>query len=99
MSGYLVEVYQSRSPANAASPSPADVAHAADQLTHEGKPVRLLQSLFVPEDETCFFLFDAQSSEAVVEAASRSGLRFERLVRAEDAWTSNSRPAISAKEK
>lgn len=40
----------------------------------EGVPVRFLRSIFVPEDETCFCLFQAPSSEEVREAAHRAAL-------------------------
>jgi hypothetical protein len=68
-------------------PRPDDLSGAADQLTREGDRVQLLRSVFVPEDETCFFLFEAESREAVAEAARRCGLRFERLVEAVSNWT------------
>lgn len=32
---------------------------AAEELTREGTPVSYLRSIFVPEDETCFFLYEA----------------------------------------
>lgn len=99
MSEYLVEFYLSRWAANEASPSPTDVAGAADQLTREGRQVRLVQALFVPEDETCFYLFEANSSEAVLEAVHRCGLRFERLVEAESGWSSLPRPSLSIQSK
>ncbi|HMC39004.1 MAG TPA: hypothetical protein VKI19_05025 [Acidimicrobiales bacterium] len=82
MSEYLVEVYLSRSAAHGGAPSAHRVAGAADQLSREGRPVRLLQAVFVPDDETCFYLFEAQSDETVIEAARRSGLLYERLVQA-----------------
>jgi hypothetical protein len=86
VSEFLVEVYLS--PAAAESmPRPEDVSRAADQLTREGQRVQLLQSVFVPEDETCFFLFEAQSRDAVAETTRRCGLRFERLVEAVSDWT------------
>jgi hypothetical protein len=44
--------------------------------------VRFLQSIFVPEDEICFYLYEARSADAVCEAASRAGLRFERITEA-----------------
>ena len=87
MSEFLVEAYLSRSAAPAANPRVEDVSRAADQLSHEGKPVELVQSMFVPEDETCYYLFRAQSSDAVAEAARRCGLRFERLIEAVSDWT------------
>jgi hypothetical protein len=38
--------------------------------------------VFVPEDETCFYLYEAGSEEVVREAASRADLRIERIVEA-----------------
>ena len=87
MSEFLVEVYLSPTAAAGSIPRPEDVSRAADQLTEEGQRVQLLQSVFVPQDETCFFLFEAQSKDVVVEAARRCGLRFERLVEAVSNWT------------
>jgi hypothetical protein len=52
---------------------------AADELTREGKPVRFLQSIFLPADETCFYLYQATSVDAVREAAARAGLQVERI--------------------
>ena len=80
-------MYLSRTAAGVVTPLAEDVARVADQLTGEGKPVRLLRSVFVPEDETCFYLFDAQSSDAVVEAARRCGLQCDRLVEATFDWS------------
>jgi Nickel responsive protein SCO4226-like len=77
MAEFLVEVYLSRGNAHDAS---ADRARrAARELTDEGTPVVYLSSIFVPEDETCFFLYQAASAEAVREAAQRASLRFERV--------------------
>jgi hypothetical protein len=83
---FLVEVYLSRATAATAVPGPADVSDAADQLTREGRPARLLRSIFVPEDETRFYLFQAQSIESVREAVARSRLRFERMVEVTSDW-------------
>jgi hypothetical protein len=86
MSEYLVEAYcSSAGPSDA--PPPRDIAEAADELSRVGRPVRLVRTVLVPEDETCFYLFEAASGEAVVEAAARSGLRYERVVEAHSAWT------------
>jgi hypothetical protein len=59
-----------------------EISAAAEQLTREGTRVRLVRSILVPEDETCFYLFRAQSGDAVRAAAARAGLRFERVVEA-----------------
>ena len=47
-----------------------------------GTPVRYLRSLFVPDDETCFLLYEAASAEAVRETVRRAGLAFERITEA-----------------
>ena len=54
----------------------------SERLTREGTPVRFLRSVFVPEDETCFFLFEAASATAVQEAGRRAAVQFERVVEA-----------------
>ena len=38
-----------------------------------------LRSIFVPEDETCFLLYQAESIDAVRLAAGRAGLRNARI--------------------
>jgi len=82
VSEFLVEVYVSRVAGAQTVPRPTDVSAAAEQLTREGTPVRLVRSIFVPEDETCFYLFEAQTNEAVREVATRAGLCFARVVEA-----------------
>lgn len=76
---YLVEVYVSRS-APPDTPGPEDVRRAADELTSGGTPVRLVGSVFVPDDETYLYLFEAGSREAANEATVRSGLRPARVL-------------------
>ncbi len=55
---------------------------AADELTREGTPVRLVRSILIPEDETCFYLYEAETAEAVREAARRAALPLERITEA-----------------
>jgi hypothetical protein len=82
MSEYLVEAYVSPRAREIAGPGSAEIGAAAAELTREGQPVRLIRTVLVPDDETGFYLFEAATSEAVVEAARRCGLRFERVVEA-----------------
>jgi hypothetical protein len=55
-------------------------------------PVRYVRAIFVPEDETCFLLYETGSADAVREAARRAGLGRERITEAlavrrrEGAW-------------
>jgi hypothetical protein len=81
MTEYLVEGYLSRTKTSS-GPGVADLALGAQALAREGKPVRFLRSIFVPEDETCFYLYEAPSAETVRAAAARAGLRFHRITEA-----------------
>ena len=78
---FLVEAYVSRV-AEPFGPGAEDLALVADELTREGTHVRFLRSIFVPEDETCFYLYQANSVEGVREAAARAGLQIERVTEA-----------------
>jgi hypothetical protein len=80
---FLVELYVSRTDGAAAVDGCAKRARlAAEQLTDEGTPVRYVRPIFVPDDETCFHLYEAASVEHVVEAARRASLPVERVAEA-----------------
>ena len=55
---------------------------AAEELTREGIRVRFERSIHVPEDEMCFFVFDATSGEHAALAAERADLDPFRVVKA-----------------
>lgn len=82
MATFLVELYRARDDAAAVRRGAHAARLAAEQLTREGTPVRFLRWLFVPEDETCFHMYEAASVEAVREAARRAALPFERVTEA-----------------
>jgi hypothetical protein len=77
---YVVEQFLARTNRGALAEAAEHALRAADELTSEGVGVRYLRSLYLPEDETCFHLFDGPSSEAVVEVSNRAALRRERIV-------------------
>jgi hypothetical protein len=52
----------------------AAARHVADEMRREGSPVRLLRAVFVPEDESCFFIYEGASATAVRNAARRADL-------------------------
>jgi hypothetical protein len=79
MPEFLVELYVSRAEAETVELTSERARAAAAQLTGEGTSVHYLRSIYVPEDETCFHLFEGSSADAVREAARRAGLRVERL--------------------
>ncbi len=77
---YLVEAY---APAGTDVSGTAERARrAAEDLSREGTPVRYLHPVFVPGDETCFHLFEAESVEAVHDASERAGIQAHRFVEA-----------------
>jgi hypothetical protein len=51
----------------------------AVHLSVEGGTVRHLRSLFVPQDEQCFVLFQAASAHALADAIERAGITYERI--------------------
>lgn len=53
-----------------------------DELRREGTHVSYLGSTIVPGDEACFCQFDGPSEAAVVEANTRAGVPFDRIVEA-----------------
>jgi hypothetical protein len=74
MNEYLVELYVPRG-------DPGSLAAGAGEMDAAGASVRHVRSIVVPEDETCYLLCEAESADAVRDAAQHAGLRFERIVR------------------
>ncbi|MFI5035793.1 MAG: nickel-binding protein [Acidimicrobiales bacterium] len=99
MPEYLVETYVSRTAPSGGVPRAADVSAAAEQLTREGRPVRLVRSIAVPEEEICYFLFRARTADAVREVATRAGLRFGRVVEALPEWVASPDASRTARSK
>ena len=82
MPEFVVELYVSRVDDTTAWRSSERARLAAAEVNGEGTAVRYLRSILVPEDETCFYLYEAGSADAVREAVQRAGLRFERITAA-----------------
>jgi hypothetical protein len=57
---------------------------AARAVSRGGMRVRHLRSIFVPEDQTCFLLFEAGSPASVHQVTERAGLQVTRVVAAVD---------------
>jgi hypothetical protein len=76
---FLVELYVSCGDPDAVGRETRRARRAAAELTAEGTPVRVLRSIFVPAEETCLFLYEAGSVDAVLEAARRAELTFEHV--------------------
>lgn len=84
MRSFLVETYLSRSRSAELSSIANRLRDAAHEVAADGVAIRYVRSTFVPEDETCFHLFGANSAERVTEAAARAELGDVRVVEAID---------------
>lgn len=85
MPSYLVETYMPRSHAQEARAAGRRARAAAEELSREGEPIRYLRTTFLPEDETCFHLFEAASPDAIEEVSRRAELGRARVVPAVEA--------------
>ena len=82
MPSYLVETYLARGQAGERAARDRRARSAAEELTQELTRVRFDRSIHVPEDEICFFVFDAPSSREAALVAQRAGLEPVRVVEA-----------------
>jgi hypothetical protein len=80
MTEFLIELYVPPSRHAAIADGTRRFEHAAAELMAAGRPVRLVRSILVPEDETCFLLVEAVTAESVRETAARAALSVERVV-------------------
>jgi uncharacterized protein DUF4242 len=79
VSRYLVEL---EAPANGwgdLQQLTARARAAVEELREEGKRVRFLRSIYVPEDESCFFLYEGDSVASVGAAGRRAQLQILRI--------------------
>ncbi len=79
---YLVETYLGRGQAGERNARELRARSAAEEQTRERTAVRFEHSIHVPEDEICFFVFDAPSSRDAALVAQRAGLDAFRIVEA-----------------
>jgi ubiquinone/menaquinone biosynthesis C-methylase UbiE len=79
MPEFLVELYVAHDDRRTARQHAERAGRAAADLTREGQSLRCLRSIVVPQDETCFLLYEAPSADVVAEALRRAGLRHEHI--------------------
>jgi hypothetical protein len=79
---YLVETYLARGRAGERAARELRAHSAAEALTRERTRVRFDHSIHVPEDEICFFVFDAPSSREAALVAEQAALDPIRVVEA-----------------
>jgi hypothetical protein len=82
MPSYLVESYVPRACADELQDAAEHARIAAAALAAEGRDVRYLRSTFLPLDEVCLYLLEAESALVAGEAMERAGIAFERVVEA-----------------
>lgn len=85
MPTYLVEAYMSRSLEREARATGRRARAAAEELLGDGVAVGYVRTIFLPDDETCFHLFEAASVDVVEEACNRAELGHVRVVPAIEA--------------
>ena len=82
MPSYLVETYLARGSAGERASREQRARSAAEELTQRARSVRFERSIHVPEDELCFFVFDAPSGRDAALAAERADIDPIRVVEA-----------------
>ena len=91
MPEFLAETYAPRDPPGTTAPTAAGLARAG-QASQDRAPVRFLGAILAPEEETCFWLYQAPSAAAVRAAMTAAGLRPERITPAVPVRPSQARP-------
>jgi hypothetical protein len=79
---YLVETYLARGRPGERAARERRARSAADEMTKGKTRVRFDRSIHIPEDEICFFVFDAPSGRDAALVAQRAELDPIRVVEA-----------------
>ena len=82
LSTYLVEAYLPRTSPGGPEAAAVRARAVAEKMRHEGIPVQVLRSFFLPEDELWCCLYEARSADEVIEAGRRAELMLGRTQRA-----------------
>lgn len=82
MPSYLIETYLARGQAMERIARERRARSAAEELTRGATRVRFDRSIHIPEDEICFYVYDAPSARHAADAAERAGLDPFRIVEA-----------------
>jgi hypothetical protein len=80
MPSYLIESYLPRSRSSELGAVVDRLRRATVSLSDEGTRVRHLRSAFVPRDELCLHLLEAESATMVGEASRRAAIEPARVV-------------------
>jgi uncharacterized protein DUF4242 len=77
---YLLESYLPKHALPEREQIIARVRRAARAVSLQGTPVSYLRSIVIPDDESCFHLFDGPSAEAIAEVSRLAALEYDRIV-------------------
>jgi hypothetical protein len=83
MTSFLVEVYRSGSDTESLRDVADRLSDEARRVSKEGTPVKYADTIFLPSDETCLHVFDADTEAAVRAVAQVVGIHVDRVVPAE----------------
>ena len=89
MPSYLVETFLARGATDERARRERQASLAAESLTREGTRVRFGGSIHVPDDEICFFSFEAPTGRAATLVAERAGLKDFRVVEVDGSMESS----------
>jgi hypothetical protein len=79
---YLVETFLARTATGERTKRERRARSAAEKLARAGIRVCFERSIYVPEDEICFFVFDAASGREAALVAEQAALEPIRVVEA-----------------
>ena len=82
MRSYVVETFVPRAHGSELAATTERAREAALSLAAQGRRIRFLRSTFLPTDELCFLVFEAESQSVVDEATELAAIEFERIVEA-----------------
>jgi hypothetical protein len=77
---FLVEVFVPRSRALELPAAKERVRAVAASVSRCDGDIRYVRAIYVPEDETCFYVFDASSADLVAQVSGLAGLPEGRVV-------------------
>lgn len=80
MKQFLVEVFVPRSRADELAAARERVRAAVAGASRNDRDIRYVRAIYIPEDETCFYVFDASSADLVAEVSGLAGLQDGRVV-------------------
>ena len=81
-SRYLAEWYQPAMTEERLEQTARRIGQSAAELSARGRPVHVLVTILMPDDEVAFCLFAAGSPTLVEQACRRAGIPFSRITRA-----------------